>query len=88
VIRPTVIISKHKGEFAKAVGADYSIEDKASNASCIDWLTGGQTKSFLLNRPYNQGNSDFLASGVRRVDSVDEYLDVIEGKIQFFKEAA
>lgn len=76
---PTVVITKRKGEFAKAIEADYAIEDKANNASFIDWQTDGRTKSFLLNRPYNQVPREFLASGVRRVKSITEFLDHVGG---------
>lgn len=74
---PTVVLCKNKGEFAKAVGIDYTIDDKAANASCIDWVTEGRTKSYLLNRPYNQVPSEFLGSGVRRVDTVEQFLEAI-----------
>ena len=74
IVKPTVIISKRKGEFAKAVEADYSIEDKANNASFIDWQTEGKTKSYLIDRPYNQAPQEFLASGVKRVSSISEFL--------------
>lgn len=76
-IHPTVILCKNKGEFAKAVGCGYSIEDKASNASCIDWLTHGKTKSYLLDRPYNRLAPEYLASGVIRINSLQDYLDII-----------
>lgn len=73
----TVIVSGKKGEFCKAVGIDYAIEDKASNASCIDWITEGKTKSYLINRPYNQAPAEFLGSGIKRVDTVNEFLEVL-----------
>ena len=62
---------------AKAVEAGFCIEDKPSNASMVDWLTEGETKSYLLDRPYNQGSSEFLASNVKRIYSVNEYLEAI-----------
>lgn len=74
IYNPTVIICKHKGDFCKAIGADYAIEDKASNASYIDWQTDGKTKSYLINRPYNQVPDEFLASGVKRVNTVTEFM--------------
>ena len=74
---PTVIICKHKGDFCKAVGADYAIDDKASNASYIDWQTEGRTKSYLINRPYNQVPAEFLASGVKRVNTVSEFMEAM-----------
>jgi hypothetical protein len=75
---PTVIICKHKGDFCKAVGADYAIEDKASNASYIDWQTNSKTKSYLINRPYNAVPAEFLASGVKRVNTVSEFMEAIQ----------
>jgi hypothetical protein len=73
-----VIISKHKGTVALALGADYSIEDKASNASCIAWLTEDRTRSYLVDRLYNQVDPNFLASSVKRVGSVLEFLEIVE----------
>jgi uncharacterized HAD superfamily protein len=85
VSRPTVITTKRKGEFAKAVDAGFCIEDKPSNASMVAWLTEGETKSYLIDRPYNQApkeflaSQEFLASDVRRIYSVNEYLEAIGG---------
>lgn len=75
---PTVIVSKYKGEIAKAVRATACLEDKASNASCVAWMTEDRTKSYLLNRQYNQCPKGMLASSVLRVDSVDDFLDEVE----------
>ena len=77
---PTVVMTKNKGEFAKAVGAGWSIEDKASNASMISWLTNDKTASYLIDRPYNAAPAEFLASGVRRIYKVEEYLEAICGE--------
>ena len=77
---PTVVMTKNKGEFAKAVGAGWSIEDKASNASMISWLTNDKTASYLSDRPYNAAPAEFLASGVRRIYKVEEYLEAICGE--------
>lgn len=79
VICPTVVMTKNKGEFAKAVGAGWSIEDKASNASMVSWLTQDETKSYLLDRPYNAAPAEFLASGVQRIYNVEQYLEAISG---------
>jgi 5'(3')-deoxyribonucleotidase len=76
---PTVVLSTKKGEVAKAIGADFCIDDKASNASTVAWLTEDKTKSHLLDRPYNRVDPDFMASSVVRVSSVTEYLNIIEG---------
>lgn len=75
--RPSVVISNRKGEFCKAVQADAAIDDKAANASFIDWNTDGRTRSYLLDRPYNRVPQEFMASGVRRVSSLTEFLEGI-----------
>jgi uncharacterized HAD superfamily protein len=75
--RATVITTKRKGEFAKAVGAGFCIEDKPSNASMVAWLTDGETKSYLLDRPYNRVSTELLASDVTRIYTVNEYLEAI-----------
>lgn len=77
IANPTVVMTKKKGEFAKAVGAGWSIEDKASNASMVSWLTEDKTASYLLDRPYNAAPDEFLASGVKRIYKVEEYLEAI-----------
>lgn len=74
VYRPMVVLSKYKGEIAKAIGAKATIEDKASNASCIAWLTEDKTRSYLLDRPYNRCDAGMLASSVVRIPSVDYFL--------------
>jgi hypothetical protein len=78
---PTVITTKKKGEFAKAVGAGWCIEDKPSNASMVAWLTDGETKSYLLDRPYNRVSTELLASDVTRIYTVNEYLEAISGTV-------
>jgi len=77
IYNPTVIISGKKAEIAKAIKANFSIEDKPSNGSCIDWMTDGRTKSYLINRPYNRMPNEFLASGVKRVNTVSEFIDEV-----------
>ena len=64
-----------KGEIANAIGASYSIEDKAGNAVCIAYMS--EAKSYIIDRPYNQFNHDALGSKVKRIFSVGEYLDDI-----------
>lgn len=81
MLKPTVVITKNKGEFCKAVAADYAIDDKAENACCIAWLSPG-TQSFILDRPYNQFDPDYFGSSkVRRVKTVGRFWEIIkEGK--------
>lgn len=76
--KPTVIISKYKGEVAKAVRAKACIDDKAANASCVAWITEDQTQSYLIDRKYNQCPDGFLASSVKRVASVEDYLREVQ----------
>ena len=74
-----VVVAKYKGEVAKAMSLDYFLEDKLENAWCVHWITGEKCKSYLLNRRYNMVQ-DFPRVGSRsitRVNSVDEFLDVI-----------
>jgi len=73
IVLPTLAT---KGMIAKAIGAEYSIEDKAGNAVCISYMS--DATSYLIDRPYNQFNHDALGSKVRRIFRVHEYLDAIE----------
>ncbi len=74
---PTVVMSRWKGEAAKAIEADFSIEDKAGNAVYVAYQSPA-TKSYLIDRPYNQFPPDVLGRRVIRVQTVDEYLDAIQ----------
>lgn len=76
---PTVIVTARKGDFAKAIKAGYSIEDKAGNAVYIAYESPNTT-SCLINRPYNRFPQEVLGSKVRRVESVDAFLDLIEAE--------
>lgn len=78
---PTVVITKEKGEFCRAVRADYALEDKADNACYIAWSSKG-TVPYLVDRPYNQFDPDYFGSHrVRRVSTVLDFVDaVMEGK--------
>lgn len=77
IYNPTVIVSSKKGEAAAMLGADYCLDDKAENAWCVAWLSP-KTKSFLLNRKYNQYDPDAFGSHhVQCVDTVEEFLDIV-----------
>ena len=88
---PTVIIARSKGEVAKAVMADFSIDDKAENAWCIGWLTTPQNtktpdcRSYLLDRPYNRYDSKVGSSKIRRVATLQEFLNDVKEKLQWQK---
>lgn len=71
---PTVIVTARKGETAKALGIDFSIDDKAENADCIAWFTDGKTQSYIIDRPYNAGRFAPHSSKVGRVNTVEEFL--------------
>ena len=80
---PSVVVSSKKGEIARAIRATHSLEDKIENAWAIHWISDSpQTKSFLLDRPYNrvQESPEIGARGIIRVGSVEEFLDEVEGE--------
>ena len=68
---PSVICTLHKAEFARLVGTDYSLEDKWENADAIGEVI---PYSYLLDRPYNQGE----CPPAFRVPTVAAFLDVVE----------
>lgn len=84
---PTVIIARSKGDVARALMSDYAIDDKAENAWCISWLTTPQNtktpdcKTYLLNRPYNQYDSKVGSSKIRRIDTVQEFLNIVKERL-------
>lgn len=76
---PTVIISKNKGEMAKAIRADYLVEDKADNAIFTSWYTEGKTQAYLIDRQYNRFDPNYYGSHkVKRVKSLLDFLDDIQ----------
>lgn len=75
----SVVVSAKKGEIANAVKASYHIDDKPENACCVHWMSES-TKSYFLQQYYRPGQ-EIVPERVRRVKSVQEYLDDIkEGK--------
>lgn len=62
-----------KGEIARAVSADYAIEDNVSNATALSLEC---RKVFFIDKPYNQ--CDFLPHNVERVKTLGEALDQIQ----------
>lgn len=71
---PSVILAAHKGEVASVIRADFSIEDKPENATAIaEW-----TKSYLIDRPYNQTE---VEGNVIRVQTVSEFLEAVNGEV-------
>jgi len=79
---PNVVVSKMKGDFCKAVGADFSIDDKWDNAQVIHWISP-DTESILIDRPYNQvaPHPKVGSNSVTRVQTVHEFLNLVEAKL-------
>ena len=74
---PRVIVSSRKGEIARAVKADYVLEDNWSNACAIHWMAEG-CRTFLIKRGYNEEARKVIPEGITVVESVGEFLDQIE----------
>lgn len=80
VTNPTVVLTPRKGEFARAVGATYLIDDKSGNSIYTAYHTPG-CNSYILDRAYNRFDAGVIGSRVRRVTSVEQFIsDVREGK--------
>lgn len=84
---PTLITSRNKGEVARAIMADFSIDDKAENAWCISWFTMPQNsstplcRSYLIDRLYNRYDSRVGSSKVLRIGSVQDFVQIIQGEL-------
>jgi len=73
----SVVITKKKGEVARALNADYSLEDKPENAAVIHWLADAKPcKSYIIDKLYNQ--VEYLPKNVKRVKTVEEFLGEID----------
>lgn len=79
VMRPNVVIARNKGQVAAAIGADYSIEDKPSNATAIAKFAPA-CQSFLINRKYNQEGIVGFFDDVRRIDTISEFLEEVRSE--------
>lgn len=77
IVSPTVVLTDKKGEFASAVGAAFTLEDKAGNAVYIAYQSRG-TRSCLLDRPYNRYDGTVLGSRVTRVASIKEFVELVD----------
>lgn len=75
--RPCVVISSRKGEIAKALDANYAIDDKAGNPIFTAYYSP-KTRSYVIDRPYNKFDSDVVGGKVRRVATLDAFLDDVE----------
>ena len=79
LVHPSILVSSKKGDIARAIGAEFSIEDKVENAWMIHWLTDGKTKSYLLDQPYNRvgDNPSVGAHAVKRVNTLSEFFAAV-----------
>ena len=81
--KPTVLISSHKGLCARTLSLDAYIDDKKENVIDVLTLNFGNTRTFLLDRPWNQGLEEYLGkSGIygkttTRVFSVQQMLSLL-----------
>ena len=73
---PRVLVTKDKGEACKVLNIDYSLEDNWGNACAIHWMS--KTKSFLINRRYNEKARGIIPEGITRVQTVVDFLDLTE----------
>ena len=73
---PRVVVAKDKGEACKIMNIDYSLEDNWGNVCAIHWMS--KTKSFLINRRYNEKARGIIPEGIIRVNTVIEFLERTE----------
>jgi uncharacterized HAD superfamily protein len=79
IVYPTVIISPNKGEACQLVKATHAIEDKAGNAIAIQYMSSA--RSYIIDRPYNRYDNSVVGTKVKRVKTVDEFLNDVEAKV-------
>jgi len=77
--RPAVIVTPDKGETARILKADMAIDDKAGNAMFIKYQRQ-KCESYILDRPYNQWDPTMIGTKVKRVATVEEFIDAVEAK--------
>lgn len=77
IANPAVIVSGKKAEVARAIGATHAIDDKFGNAYFISCYSP-ETKSYLLDAPWNQADHSVVGGRVIRIKSVDDFLKEIE----------
>ena len=75
---PTVIVSDRKADAALALRSDYVIDDKAGNVLAVYYASPKNVKVYVLDAPYNKFSTDLVGKRVRRVTSVNQFLDDIE----------
>lgn len=70
----SVVTTHRKGEFCKVIDADYYLDDKSENVDCAIWMTDCKTKSYVINRPYNQGAKAPHSGKARSVSTIEQFL--------------
>jgi len=76
ISNPTVIVSGLKAEVARGIGATHCIDDKFGNAYMVS-CHSRETKSYLLDAPYNQVDHEIVGGSVTRVSSVLKFLEEV-----------
>lgn len=76
-----VVLTEKKGDFARAINADYAIDDKPENVACIHWISDVKpTKAYFKLWPSTVDKAIHLPENIKRVASVAEFLnDIMEG---------
>lgn len=74
---PTVVITPNKGDTAAALRATHAIDDKAGNAIFTGYVAK-KTRSYIIDRAYNQFDDSVVGGNVRRVQTVVEFLNDVE----------
>jgi len=73
--------AQSKGNMAKALEADFAIDDKLGNAVYM-YYESPKTKVYLLERPYNAVGPEMIGRGVVRVPTLTPFLADIEDEWQ------
>lgn len=69
---PTVLVTKDKGEVAKALNLDYFIDDKPANCEDV-YSNSHKTIVYIQDAPYNQGEVPHL----QRASSLNDFFNKI-----------
>lgn len=76
---PSVVVTSKKGEFCRSVDAGYFLDDKAGNVVYTAYESP-KTTACLLDACYNQFDHGVLGNKVHRVESVSEFLDMVQAE--------
>ena len=79
IYTPTVIVSAAKGYTAEAVGATHFIDDKAGNAVFAKYHCPTMC-TYLLDRLYNRFDQTVIGTKVKRIESVEKFLEEVVGE--------